>query len=48
MPVIHLLPPVGDPIWRMDRFFVLTAIAILGVSASACWYLSRRWHGQLQ
>ena len=48
MPVIHLLPPVGDPIWRMDRFFVLTAIGLVVVSASACWYLSRRWHGQLQ
>ncbi len=48
LPVIHLLPPVGDPIWRMDRFFVLIAIAVVVVSASVCWYLSRRWHGQPQ
>ena len=48
MPVIHLLPPVGDPIWRLDWFFVLTAIGLVAASASACWYLSRRWHGQPQ
>ena len=48
MPVIHWLPPVGEPIWRMDRFFVLTALAVIVVSASVCWYLSRRWHGQPQ
>lgn len=48
MSVIHLLPPIGEPIWRQGWDFALTAIAILVVSSAICWLLSRRWHGQPQ
>jgi hypothetical protein len=44
--VIHLLPPVGVPLWQMGRIFVVTAVAIVVIGSGICWALTRRWHGQ--
>jgi hypothetical protein len=46
--VIHLLPPVGAPLWELPRLFVITAIVVVVIASGICWALSRRWHGQPQ
>jgi hypothetical protein len=46
LPFVHLLPAVGEPIWKWPPLFWQSAIALAGVSTITCWYLSRRWLGQ--
>ena len=42
--LVHLLPAVGDPIWRWEPFFSTNAVCLVAVPTLVCWYLSRRWH----
>ena len=48
LPVVHLLPPIGAPLWELPLLFIVTAIAVVVIASSICWALSRRWHGQTQ
>ena len=41
--LVHLLPAVGEPIWRWESFFSVNALALAVVTTIVCWYLSRRW-----
>jgi len=46
--LVHLLPAVGDPIWRWEPFFSMNAVCLVAVPTLVCWYLSRRWHERSQ
>ena len=39
----HVIPAIGDPIWKWDSFWASHVAAYAAIPSAACWLIWRRW-----